>query len=576
MLEHTADFGAFVEAVTGRKCAPAALEKALKQVLSPTQTNGVVTKSPGPHKFASTQFNLEGTLRDKVLDLAEMVEDEDLAGEGRETEPHVTIKYGLHDSDPGAIRELIEDFGPVTVALGKVGVFTANADAAQRGGPEFDVVYVEVLSKALRELNSILCQLPHTDTHSTYTPHITLAYVKPGAGAKYKGWTQLEGQQAEFKEVIYSSPEGLRTAIDIASYAWQEQQRDEPLHPPVLAVDLDGTILEYEEWQGPDVFGRPREGAAEALTRLREQGYKILIWTTRGNIEGIKQTLEEHKIPYDWINRNPYQPVGASAKVAAAFYIDDRGIDGKQDWQAIYEQVVKSTIDPNSPAVVEAISQTSVHNASTQPATYAVDYNTLRALAEVSTGLFRELLSPLNCENVDLKRVTPDTLREALSPPGLIVIYVPIKGEKRATEKVNEDYGGDWTQLKDILRATVAADNERQLRAAIKLLEDSGAIYARPPKDRLSEPLENGYRDFLANYILPNGLIVEVQYQLKGPLVARQEDADRYHLMRSRSDLTQQERRDVDEQGRGRQDAEWREAQESRKSGISAEEKMGV
>jgi len=166
-----------VKSVTGREYSHSALEKVLRSV---------VEKNPGPHKFSSTQFNLESPLLDKVLDVAEMIKDEDLAGEGRETVPHVTCKYGLHTNDSYDVEQLVSPlcrpgcygFGLVPVTLGKVNVFSAASRITQRDGPEFDVVHIEVESEPLRELNALLCQLPHTDSHPavSYT-HLTLPTI---------------------------------------------------------------------------------------------------------------------------------------------------------------------------------------------------------------------------------------------------------------------------------------------------------------------------------------------------------------------------------------------------------------
>lgn len=68
-------------------------------------------------------------------------------------------------------------FGPVAYTVRGVGTFQT---------PEYDVVFAEVESDDLVRLNKTLAQMPHTDTHPTYHPHITIGYVKSGLGAKYK------------------------------------------------------------------------------------------------------------------------------------------------------------------------------------------------------------------------------------------------------------------------------------------------------------------------------------------------------------------------------------------------------
>jgi hypothetical protein len=112
-----------------------------------------------------------------------------------------------------------------------------------------------------------------------------------------------------------------------------------------IAVDLDGVILKYvDPWEGIYHFGDPEPGAAEALGRLKELGYKIVIYTTRNNAMAnhngghnaleltalVQNQLEKHGIPYDFI---------ALFKPLARYYIDDRAIRHAGDWGATLRKV---------------------------------------------------------------------------------------------------------------------------------------------------------------------------------------------------------------------------------------------
>lgn len=130
--------------------------------------------------------------------------DED--GYGRETQPHVTVAYGLHDDSPQPLYAKTEGFEPITLTLGKTAVFE---------GEDYDVVYVEADAPALRQLRQRLLQLPNTQTHPTYQPHITLAYVLRGRGALYAGRTNLMGKQVVVPALTFSPAEGEDTAIDL-------------------------------------------------------------------------------------------------------------------------------------------------------------------------------------------------------------------------------------------------------------------------------------------------------------------------------------------------------------------------
>lgn len=100
---------------------------------------------------------------------------------------------------------------------------------------------------------------------------------------------------------------------------------------PTVAVDLDGVIFKYDTWKGPLHFGEPMPGVIDGLTKLREMGYKIIVYTTRvnpvadGNLGHsapmqmaiVEGTLRAWHIPFDYISM--FKPL-------AQHYIDDRAI----------------------------------------------------------------------------------------------------------------------------------------------------------------------------------------------------------------------------------------------------------
>ena len=98
------------------------------------------------------------------------------------------------------------------------------------------------------------------------------------------------------------------------------------LHKPArtIAVDFDGVIADYNGYKGPGVLGAPRPDVREALRTLREEGWKIVIHTTRGEGE-VADYLKQHGVPYDEFNHNSdYATQGV--KPVADVYWDDRAI----------------------------------------------------------------------------------------------------------------------------------------------------------------------------------------------------------------------------------------------------------
>ena len=157
-----------------------------------------IGKSKSEREFSSTQVNLTGVAANKVLALARKIKDSDLAEDGREDEPHITVKFGLHDGRPSKeLRDAVVGNGHVQAKLGKTSLFESD---------RHDVVKLEVSSHDLHRLNKkVAASSEHTDTHPNYVPHVTLAYVKKGAGKKYAGDDSLSGEPLTFDHVVFSA-----------------------------------------------------------------------------------------------------------------------------------------------------------------------------------------------------------------------------------------------------------------------------------------------------------------------------------------------------------------------------------
>lgn len=169
-------------------------------------------------KFASTQVNLPKEFADKVRAFAAKIPDASLAEDGREDEPHITLKYGPHDQDPAGVQKVLADAQPITATINGVSLFPAKESSTQRGGPKYDVVKLDIDSADLQKLNKqVSGALEHTDTHPKYQPHITIAYVKPGEGKKWAGRLipGLSGKTITFGNVKFSPADGEATEIPL-------------------------------------------------------------------------------------------------------------------------------------------------------------------------------------------------------------------------------------------------------------------------------------------------------------------------------------------------------------------------
>jgi len=143
-----------------------------------------------------------------------------------------------------------------------------------------------------------------------------------------------------------------------------------------------------------------------------------------------------------------------------------------------------------------------------------------------------------------------------LDTKGPIIITAPLKGKERSKEKVEADYGGDWSKLKDVVRASVGVDSFEQVEEVVQKLRDMGMELAEKPTDRFANPTSAGYRDIKISVKYPNGHIGELQIHLKSILKAKEQAHKDYEVVRSieakakkegREDLTDEEQKVVDE-----------------------------
>ncbi len=122
--------------------------------------------------------------------------------------------------------------------------------------------------------------------------------------------------------------------------------------PKTIAIDFDGVIHEFENWEGHTKFNNMIPGAKEAIDKLIDElGYTIIIYTCRSRIDAVKSFLKRHGIRYHYINENPYQPEDVSpAKMFADLYIDDRAIQFRNWQQALNDIILR---DQQKDALVE-------------------------------------------------------------------------------------------------------------------------------------------------------------------------------------------------------------------------------
>lgn len=140
------------------------------------------------------------------IDKKDLYEEEGDRTFGLEDEPHCTLLYGLeHDVTVEQVKEIIDQhtFGTCTVH---------NASLFEN---DYDVLKFDVEGDSLHACNKSLCQLPYNNQYPDYHPHMTIAYLKKGAGKKYAEGMKTQEYELVPTHVVFSQPDGTKNKIKI-------------------------------------------------------------------------------------------------------------------------------------------------------------------------------------------------------------------------------------------------------------------------------------------------------------------------------------------------------------------------
>lgn len=168
------------------------------------------------YDYQSTQLDFPEEISRQIRALGDAIPDSDVSINpddptyGREHDIHVTVLYGL---DPTIAAEEVAAVAagtePITVTLGETSIFEGEA---------YDVLKIEVDGQGIHDLHDKLNTHLNAPGNNfpTYIPHVTIAYLKKGAGAKYAGNRSLVGTQVTFNLLKFSNQQGEKTIIPLA------------------------------------------------------------------------------------------------------------------------------------------------------------------------------------------------------------------------------------------------------------------------------------------------------------------------------------------------------------------------
>lgn len=154
----------------------------------------LLQENAAPRSYACLMLDCYD-FKDYLTGIQKQIEDDDLyteeEGHGLETEPHITVLYGIHEQDPKVVKSQL-DLGPAEYTLTGLSLFEND---------DYDVLKCTVKSKDLKAFNKQCTDnLEYTNKFPDYIPHMTVAYLKPGTGKKY-----VKLNCEKFNEVLSSN-----------------------------------------------------------------------------------------------------------------------------------------------------------------------------------------------------------------------------------------------------------------------------------------------------------------------------------------------------------------------------------
>jgi len=141
-----------------------------------------------------------------MIEKSDVYKDIDKSIQGIETNPHVTILYGLKEGTSlNTIENSLKEYGPVEIIIEGIDIFEND---------EYDVVKFNVKkTNQLQDMFDSLSEIPNENNFLDYKPHITISYVKPGQGKKYVKC--VKRNLGKLDTIIFSEPNGEKNKFKL-------------------------------------------------------------------------------------------------------------------------------------------------------------------------------------------------------------------------------------------------------------------------------------------------------------------------------------------------------------------------
>ena len=162
----------------------------------------------GPYEYGCVMlyFDFDETQMSSIIDDKDIYDDG--SGKyGKETEPHVTLLYGLHSNvTPQIVQQILDNVHFGDISLTNVSVFENG---------EYDVLKMDASGDGLDKSNHLLMKLPNSNEYPDYRPHMTIAYLQRGRWQAYTN--RMRDLQFQVTPIfaIYSVPSGKKFKLKI-------------------------------------------------------------------------------------------------------------------------------------------------------------------------------------------------------------------------------------------------------------------------------------------------------------------------------------------------------------------------
>jgi 2'-5' RNA ligase len=253
--------------------------------------------SAGDINYGCLMLMMPVSIRSLAMQIAAQINPDDLFEPGDNwsstaivDDTHVTVKYGFLDSvTPEQITPQIQGLLPLTVKIGDLSLFQND---------DFDVLKLNVDGAELRQMNAIVSRLPNEDSHPVYNPHMTIAYLKPGMGAKYLSVTNpLKGVMTSGTLVYSDASETTTTIQGSVKKNSQQKQIDTDEYESILADLMNeaaaGTItedefrIEAESLVAAEIITAYLLASGKTIAQLTDEDRRIISEQTEVNLDAI-------------------------------------------------------------------------------------------------------------------------------------------------------------------------------------------------------------------------------------------------------------------------------------------------